>query len=170
MKKVLFIIAPENFRDEELLVPKSFLEAKGVECQVASITTQTATGSMGAEVTPDLAVKDANPADYNAVIVIGGPGSPALANYPEVIDLLKSVDQASQVLAAICIAPTVVAKAGLVKNKKVTCFETEETPNIISEAGGTYTGKKVTRDGNLITANGPAAAKKFAKTIYNAIK
>ena len=66
-------------------------------------------------------------------------------------------------VAAICIAPSTLANAGLLEGKRVTSFASEKQ-NIESK-GATYTGGMLEMDGKIITANGPQAARAFGKKI-----
>ena len=75
MKKVLMIIAPEDFRDEELLHPKEELERAGASVTIASAKTAPARGVLGATVTPDIKLDQVKVGDYDAVVFVGGPGS-----------------------------------------------------------------------------------------------
>lgn len=164
-KRVLFIIAQQDFRDEELFVPKIIIEKAGIEVVVASITTDTATGKQGRKIVPDIAVKDADIDDYDMILMAGGPGAANLADYEEVRAIFVQARADERPFGAICIAPVNLAKFGVLEDKKVTVFETEESVEIIEEAGAHYTGRDVEIDGNCITANGPEAAEQFGKEI-----
>jgi len=161
--KALLIIAQNNFRDEELAEPKAILESAGIEVQVASITTGVAKGMLGMEVTPDLAVKDADTADYDAIVVIGGAGSPELANHKEVLELLVDAESKGKIIGSICMGPTVLAKAGILKGKKCTVFSAGA--DAVKAGGADYTGEDVVVDGKLVTATGPEVAKAFGKKL-----
>ena len=172
--KVLFIIAQKNFRDEELFETKDELEEAGISVDVASITTETAFGMLGKTFIPDLAVKDAKVDDYDAIVVIGGAGSPMLANHKEVIDLLQSAQQKGKLIAAICFGPIVLAKAGILRGKRATVWSSPAFQQSIKalEAGGCkYESKeKIVHDKNLITAFGPDQAKGFGQAIIAKLK
>ena len=161
--KALMIIAQNNFRDEELSEPKEILESAGIDVTVASITTGAATGMLGMKVTPDLAVKDAKVDDYDAIVVIGGAGSPELANHKEVLDLLVDAESAGKVIGSICMGPTVLAKAGILKGKKCTVFSSGA--DAVKAGGAVYTSQDVVVDGKLVTATGPEVAKAFGKKL-----
>lgn len=167
MAKVLFIIAQQNFRDEELLEPKQVLENANVECSIASITTNPSTGKLGTTITPDLTVKDAQVDDFDAVVVVGGPGAPELANHPEVLDLLKAFTAQSKIVSAICIAPIILAKAGLLQGKKATVYLTPESEETLKNNGAELVQEDVVIDGQIITANGPEAARRFGQAILD---
>src|SRR5512146_1381797 len=102
-KRVLFVIAPDQFRDEELLEPKRVLEAAGARTAIASTKTGVAAGMLGAKVMPQLLVRDAKPADYDAVVVVGGMGSPKhLWNHLPLLALVQDRAKAGKVVGAIC--------------------------------------------------------------------
>ncbi|MBN1502957.1 DJ-1/PfpI family protein [Candidatus Woesearchaeota archaeon] len=171
--KFLFIVAQQDFRDEELEIPKDIVENAGHQVDVASITTDTAKGKLGMIVQPDLAVSDANLDNYNMVVVIGGPGAPDLANYPEVIGLLKQAKEKDMFIGAICIAPTILAKAGILNGAKATVWNSalDKTPiETLEQHGATYVDESVVIDGKIITANGPRAAEDFGNGILDLTK
>jgi len=171
MARVLFIIAQKNFRDEELLHPKKILEDGGYQCDIASITREPAVGMLGAQVKPDLAVKEAKIDDYDAVIVVGGSGSPTLAEHEEVLRLLQEAAANKKIIGAICLGPMVLARAGVLAGKKATiwCSPSKKEVSYLEDGGAQFVEQDVVQDGNIITANGPHAANEFGKTILKAL-
>lgn len=165
MAKALFIIAQKNFRDEELEEPLMVLKKAGHQCEIASIEDDVCTGMLGAKVKPNLAVRDANADDYDVVVVVGGSGSPELAKHSDVLMLLRKAKELNKKLAAICLGPMILAKAGVIKDKNVTVYKTDESVNAVREAGANLIDKAVVVDKDLVTANGPKAAEKFGKKI-----
>jgi len=168
--RALFIIAQHDFQDHELMDSKEVLEDAGIGCDVASITTDAANGNLGMIMMPDLEVKHADAKDYDIIIVIGGPGAPQLAKHKEVISLLQEAKKRDKKLAAICIAPIILAKAGVLEGKKATVFETPESVKILQEGKAIYTPKAVVVDDKLVTANGPAAAREFGRKITEMLR
>ena len=166
-KKAVMIIASNNFRDEELLKPKEVLEKNGVTVTVASSSLKEAKGMLGAKVKPDILFTNINVAEYDTVIFVGGSGADEYWDDPTAHKIANDADNAKKIVGAICIAPVTLAKAGLLKNKKATTYSS--TVKDIKSAGANYTGADVERDGNIITASGPAAAQKFGETIVKAL-
>jgi len=166
-KKAVMIIAQNNFRDEELLKPKEVLEKNGVTVTVASSSLKESTGMLGAKVKPDILFTNINVADYDAVVFVGGSGASEYWDNPTAHKIANEANNAKKIVGAICIAPVTLAKAGLLKDKKATTFSS--TINDIKSAGAKYTGADVERDGNIITASGPAAAQKFGETLVKAL-
>lgn len=169
MADVLLIIAQRNFRDEELIETKKALENARKICEVASITTELATGMLGAKVTPDLTVKDALDRDYKAVVVIGGSGSPALANHREVIEILQKANKEGKIVAAVCASPVVLARAGILNGKKATVFPDRGLIATIEQSGAKYISEHIVIDDNIVTGDGPQAAKAFGEAISRLI-
>ncbi len=167
-KRAVLIIAAENFRDEELLEPKAILEKNGIEVKVASTIIGQAKGKLGASVKTDMLISDINSADFDAVVFIGGPGAVIYIDDPVANKVIADTLKNKKVLAAICIAPAILAKAGALKDKRATVWESEG--EMLKTCGARYTGKDVEQDGNIITAAGPFAAKEFAETIVKELK
>ena len=167
-RKILMIIAPKDFRDEELLVPKDFFEKSGAKVVVASKDVSEATGMLGTKVKIDINLSDINVDEYDAIIFVGGVGAKVYFEDLKAHEIARESYEKGKVLAAICIAPSILANAGLLKNKKATAFPSEED-NLVSK-GAIYTGNDVEVDGKIVTAKGPFAAKIFAEEIAKLLK
>jgi protease I len=163
MAKILMVVAPENYRDEELFIPKEIFEKKGHEVSVASSKTGTLSGVRGGSITAELLLSDVNTAVYDAVVFVGGAGCKVLFNNQQAIRIAQEMNEQQKIVAAICIAPVILANAGLLKNKKATVFSSEA--RAIKSKGAKYTEQGVTVDGNIITGDGPQSAAKFAEEI-----
>jgi len=164
MSKILFVIAHDNFRDEECFDTKDAL--KDQEVIIASTETTPATGSLGGTITPDITIDEAlnRINEFDAVVFIGGPGANVYFDNQTAHQIIQ---KAKNIIAAICIAPVTLAKAGVLKGKKATVWDDGKKTqvNILENAGATYVAEDVVIDGNIITANGPKAAKKFGEAI-----
>ena len=167
-KSVLMIIASRDFRDEEYQKTRQFLEARGAAIAVASSSLDVAKGMLGAKVKPDLLLKDVAVGDYNAIVFIGGMGAQEYLNNPTAHALARQAVEKGKILAAICLAPATLARAGVLAGKRATAF-----PSVAQElkaGGATYTGATVERDGLIITAKGPEASEEFAEEIARALE
>ena len=101
-KRVLMIIAPEDFNDHELLEPKAILEEEGMKVMVGSTLTGACKGMSGTQVTSEISVAQVDPAEYDGVIVVGGSGAQRfLWNDQVVLDLVRSFHQRGKMVAAI---------------------------------------------------------------------
>lgn len=170
MSKILMIISQNGFRDEELFVPKEILEKEGHEVKIASITRMKAIGSKGSTVQPDMAVYEANAEFFDAIIVVGGPGSPSLSNEQNVINLLIKAAKNDIVIGGICLGPMSLAKAGVLAGKNATIWPDRSAINLLRQTAANYMTMPVVADGKIITADGPGSAGKFGASIANLLK
>lgn len=172
--KILMVIAPDQFRDEELQVPRKAFTDQGWLVDTASIRTGAAKGMLGAveNIDKDMGAVEAQARQgaYDAVIVVGGMGSPEyLWDNAQLHQMLQTMAGQNKVVASICLSGGVLAKAGLLKDKQATVWEMPESLAALKEGGAQYTGQPVTVDGNIITANGPEAAQAFADAIIERV-
>jgi protease I len=167
-KKVVMIIAPENFRDEELFEPKGLLEDKGVKVKVASTSLDTATGMLGGKFEPDMQISEIKLEEWDGIVLVGGTGASRYWEDTTIHSMLKQAVKQNKVIGAICIAPVTLANAGILKDRKATVYTTGTKR--LEAKGAKCTGKDVQRDGNIITANGPGAATFFGTVIAQALK
>ena len=162
------IIAPKDFRDEELFDTKASLEEEGIDVIIASKTRHEATGVLGRTVKPDLSLNDVVVDSYDAVIFVGGSGSSVYFNDEKAQEIAKQASEKRKIVAAICIAPSILANAGILKGKQATAYASEASN--LRTKGADYTGSPVTLCNKVITANGPTAAREFGKTIAEELK
>ncbi len=167
-KKILIVLPPSRFQDEEYQKSRMLLDETGAQVTVASLSLAPAHGMRGTMVTPDVAIRDANAADFDAVLLVGGTGSAALWHNVAVHSLVTESSQAGKVVAAICLAPVTLANAGLLEGKAATAYPSAR--EFLTWKGATYTGATVERAGNIITANGPEAAEEFAWALVRALR
>lgn len=166
-KKVLMVLAHNNFRDEEYVAAREKLEQAGVAVTTASTIAHHAAGSQGLSVNPDVLIDDVNPDDFDAVVFIGGTGASQYWHDIKAHDIAKSLDEKGKLVAASSHAPVTLAVAGLLKGKKVTSHVAVYEK--LQVAGADYTGKKLEVDGNIITSSGANAAKEFAEALSKAL-
>ena len=113
-----------------------------------------------------MALRDVDVSDYDRVAFIGGSGAGALASDSDALHLAQETARAGKPLGAICIAPTILAKARVLSGKKATVWDSGgEQAALLEKYGAEYTGELVTVDGLIVTANGPLAAEEFGKTL-----
>lgn len=167
MKKVVMIIAQDDFRDEELFQPKKILEQAGVKVSVAAPSLLPAKGMLGGKITPDIKINDVNGRDFDAVIFIGGMGASSYWDDPAAHKIAQDAFSSNKIVAAICIAPVTLANAGILKSKRATVWSSEAKQ--LKSQGAVYTGNPVEKDGNIITASGPTVATQFGEEIVRAL-
>jgi protease I len=168
--RVLMIIACSQFRDEELATPKEVFEKEGFKVTVASDKTEGCKGMLGAEAKVDGLLGDMSARDFDAVVFVGGSGAKVFFDDADAHRVAKEADEAGKLLAAICIAPSILARAGVLKGKKATVWKGEEYVGILKDGGSVYEGESVVVDGRIVTANGPDAAQAFGEKIAELLK
>lgn len=163
MARVLMVIAPAVFRDEEYAHPKAVLEARGAEVTTASRSVGPAVGKLGMIAEATVALADARAEDYDAVIFVGGAGAETYFDDPVAHALARATVEHDRVLGAICIAPSILAHADLLDGVRVTAFPSQHDDLVAH--GALWTGAPVEVDGAIVTANGPDAARDFGLEI-----
>ncbi len=165
MGKVIVFLA-EGFEEVEALTVVDYLRRVDIEVDTVSITNdKKVKGSHDIVVMADKTIDDLGNLDnYNTVIIPGGmPGASNLRDNERVINIVKEIYEKQQLVAAICAGPIVLHRSGILDDKLVTSF-----PGFEEQLTGTvYTGKKVEKDGNIITARGPYFAVDFALEIVD---
>ncbi len=166
LAKVLMVIAEKTFRDEEFAEPKKIIALAGHKVTVASSSSSNAIGKLGMIVKPDTTISAVVPSDYDAVVIAGGPGTPAYlwSNRP-LLKAVKTICDKGGIVAAICLAPVVLAKAGLLRGKKCTVFPTADSLREMEIGGALLQRSHVVIDGKLVTADGPSAATAFGEAV-----
>lgn len=166
--KAVFLIAQKDFQDDEFSRPRAILEAEGVEVTVASSTLAEVTGMNGMKTVPQLLYTDVKVENYDAVVFIGGSGTTQYINDPVAHRLAREAVEKNKVIGAICLAPRVLASAGLLKDKRATVYPSEGES--LKQSGALYTAKPVEQDGNIITADGPDSADAFGVALLKQLK
>ena len=170
MAKVLMVVAQTGFRDEELVVPKEILEKAGHSVTLVSLTRGKATGVRGTVVQPDMAAYEANPEFFDCIVIVGGPGAPALAESRDVRSLAEKANGKGKIVAAICLGPLTLAKAGVLFGKNATVFPDRPAIKVLRDSGAVYLTKPVVRDGNIVTADGPQSAGLFGDALVGMLE
>ncbi len=144
------------------------LRRGGIEVVTAGLKPGPVKASRGVVITPDTTLDEALQRDYDMVVLPGGlPGSDHLDNDPRVHDILKRMVESGKFAGAICAAPKVLARGGLLNGKRATSY-----PGVLDKMavpGVTFTGERVVRDGQVITSRGPGTALDFALEIVETL-
>jgi len=167
MAKVLSVVAPERFQDVEYLESKKALEEKGHEV-VLSSTHQIAFDKAEHSYKVDILLDEVMEDDFDAVLFIGGPGIPAHFDDEDFHAIARAFYDAGKPTTAICAAPVILGRAGLLKGKKVTCWSGVAANLEAFDAN--CTGGQVEKDGLIITGDGPDSAYDFGLVIAEALK
>lgn len=161
MKKSVILLA-EGFEEIEALTVVDILRRAGVKCDMCSICGEMVSGSHGIQVKADIMFKAADLNEYDVLILPGGmPGSANLRDNEGVIETVKSFYKQEKIIAAICAAPIVLERAGIIKGSNITSH-----PSVKDSLGNSlYCEEIVKEDRNIITSRGPATAIYFGLAI-----
>lgn len=166
-KKILIVVAYQDYQDTEYRIVTERLAMFGAELEVASSSIGSATGQQGGSLGVNIALADVDPYQYDALVFIGGAGSVEYQHNATALELVRQFVQSRKVIGAICLAPLILAKAGVLVGREATVwtgYENEEAKELES-SGARFTGAAVTVDKRLVTANGPEAAIDFAEAL-----
>ncbi|MDN7025583.1 hypothetical protein FGU65_11890 [Methanoculleus sp. FWC-SCC1] len=169
--KLLLVIAPEHYRDEELDEPARAFREAGVDYDIASTASGTCTGMLGGTAEAALALDCVDPGAYAAIVVVGGAGAPGhLWKNDHLISRVREFAAQGKVVAAICLSPVVLARAGLLKGRQATVYRTDVSVREMERGGAHLLDMPVVADMQYVTANGPAAAAAFADVILSKLE
>jgi len=171
-KKALLVIAFRGFKDPEYFITKETLEEAGVETRTASNKKGVAIGADGGDTNIDFVVSDVDINNFDAIVFIGGAGCLKSLDNEKSYTIIQETVLRKKILAAICISPIILAKAGVLKNKKATVWSSvlDRGPTkILKENGAKYESMPVVIDEKIITANGPSSAEVFGKEILRVL-
>lgn len=175
MPKILMIIPPVDYRDEELLIPRQVFIENGYEVDIASTGESSATmgectGMLGYKQQVALLVLDLflmqSAADYDAVVLVGGMGSiEYLWENEDLHGLLESMFERDKVIAAICLSTVVLANARLLIDTRATTCPMPLSLMALEAGRAKYVESSIVDGEGTITASGPEASLDFANTI-----
>lgn len=169
--KVLFVIAYKDYQPIEYNEPKNLLTLAGIHVVTASNKSGTATSQDFSRTPVDITIKEVNPADYDAIIFIGGGG--ALLHLDKKISykLINAAYKDEKIIGAICISSRILAHSGILAGKKATGWNDDnKLAGILKKHGATYIPKSVVIDGNIITGEGPDTATAFARALITLLR
>ena len=147
------------------------LEQRGVTVTVASTRLGTARGMLGATVAIDCTVRQVDAAQYAALAVAGGAGSPAhLWDCAPLLALVQAFHAAGKPVGAICLSGAVLARAGVLRGRRATVYPVRRAILELKKAGAMYVGDPVVVDGPIVTASGPEAALAFGAALLTHLR
>ncbi len=164
---MVYVILADGFEEIEAIEPVDIMKRAGIEVKTVSIMeTATVTGAHGIPVNADIMINDVTPEAMTMLVLPGGGGYQLLDASNEVHALINHCITGGKYIAAICAAPSILGKKQILLEKKATCYPGFEQYCY----GAEMTGKKVVRDGKIITGRGPGAASDFGFALTSILK
>ena len=172
-KKIAMVIAFRDFRDIEYFIPRNILFSAGAQITTCSTEKGIAVGADGGEVQVNLEASELQVAKFDAIVFIGGSGMGKNLDNEVLHQIAQETVAQNKVLGAICVAPALLAKAGVLNGKKATVWSNpldKSAVKMLKEGGAQYQDESVVIDGQIITASGPPAAKQFGEALTTLLK
>ena len=158
---MVYVLCENGFEETELIVPVDILRRGGVEVKLVGVSTMTPESTRGIKLSCDVSFADADFSDMHMLVIPGGqPGVDNLMANDKVLDLVKA-SAGRMPIGAICAAPMILGKLGLLKGRAATCYPGCEEGVV----GARIKNEEVVVDGGYITARAAAAAFKFGFTL-----
>ena len=168
-RTVLVYLPMQLFNEQEFEPALRRLSLSGVETRLAGSDSGVAVSMSQLVVRLDLALRDANVADYAGFVLIGGSGAAAYWDDSLLQARCREFANSGKVVAAIGIAPVTLARAGLLKGRRATVFRDHTTVDWMRQAGAKFSFKGLVADRNIITAASSEQARAFGQAVANAV-
>lgn len=163
---MIYLFLADGFEETEALVPYDILRRGKADIVKVGVTGEYVTSSHNVEVKSDISLEEAAKAEPEMVILPGGmPGTTNLDSSDTVRNIVRRAYEGGKVVAAICAAPSVFGKMGILKGRRATCFPGFEE----YLEGAEYVRDYCVKDGNVITSCGAGAAFQFGFELLKTI-
>ena len=164
---MIYMFLAEGFEEVEALAPLDLIRRAGLEIKTVGVGSKVVVGSHGIPVTADITADELSDNAPDMIILPGGmPGTKNLDASEIVHKAIADAVKNDAYICAICAAPMILGKLGLVRGKNAVCYPGFE----MYLDGATIPDKKAVRDGKIITAKGMGAAIEFGLAIVAALK
>ncbi len=156
----------EGFEEIEAIAVIDILRRARLNVATAALKSCQVTGSHNITITAEHTLDEIDHTKFNVVFLPGGPGTKNLKSDTRIIKIIQDIYNQGGYAAAICAAPTVLAEAGLLKGKTVTCFPGFEN----DLKGGIFSAKPFIQDERIITGQAAGTAISFALFMVKILK
>ena len=169
----ILIVASDGFEEWELFGPKQILEEHGVEVVLAAPKLEpiqaTVHDDPGKTIRPNITIDQANPDDFDALILPGGVRNPDhLRTNEEAIQLITDFADQGKPVAAICHGPWLLVEADLLRGRTATSWPSIRTD--LRNAGANVVDEVVVTDGNIITSRKPDDVDAFTSALIEFVE
>ena len=157
--QILFLMA-DGFEETEFVTPFDYLQRAGIDVALASVSGKAeVVGLRSLRIQTDFALSGADTAAFDGVLLPGGGiGVKNLKASAEVEKVIHEFNDKGKWIFAICAAPLVLSKAGILADKTATCFPGCESELVCKK----FVEDRVVVDGNIVTSRGAGSAEEFA--------
>ena len=164
---MVYIFLAEGFEEIEALAPLDLLRRAGVEVKTVGVGSKTVVGSHSIPVVADMLDSELCDNSPEMVILPGGMPGTLNLNASEVVHgAIRVAVESGAYVCAICAAPLILGRLGLLSGKEAICYPGFEDELV----GATISENTVAIDGKIITAKGMGAAIDFGLTLVSILK
>jgi len=162
-KNILIILPAKDFNSEEFILIKQTFEKNSFKVFISSDAYALCQGDNGMKVKADVSIFNIHASNFLAVIFIGGDGVRKYWDNKSYHKIANSFAQSGKVVAAICAAPIILQRAGLLNNKSAVCYLSDRKE---LEKGGTkYLDASVVTEGKIVTGQSSSNTVEFSEII-----
>jgi len=165
---ILLFLPASNFSEEEYQIINRVFARAGKQVFISSDSSSVCNGERGMKVKADIDYFNVNEKNFAAIVLIGGKGSREYWDNEHLHRIVKRFKSSGKIVSAICSAPIILARAGLLSKISATCWF--EDKNELLKLGVQYQDRNLVVDNNILTANGPRSAEQFAESVINMTK
>ncbi len=167
-KSILLILPALDFNEQEYLTIYNTLIKSGFKVFIASDTNSLCVGKNGLKVKNDISFFNMREANFAALVFIGGSGVKKYLDNILLHNLAKNFVSAKKIIGAICSAPLILGRAGLLNDIKATCYPDDKKE--LEREGAVYSDQPVVVSNKIITAQGPTTANDFVNVLINELE
>lgn len=164
-KSILLVLPAKDFNEEEFLTVKNAFEKKGMNIFIASDSNGLCTGKSGLKVKADINFYNIHESNFAALVFIGGSGVKDYWNNSILHKTSQKFFNSKKPVAAICSAPVILAKAGLLKGLASTCYADDKKE--LERTGAEYKDMPVVVRKKIVTAQNAQAANDFSEAVIS---
>ena len=165
---MVYVLLGEGFEEMETVAPVDLMRRAGIDVRLAGIGGDFITGGSGITLRADVRVEDIELENMEMIVLPGGSGGvKSIGASESAIEAIRYAYANGRYIAAICAAPTLLGKLGLLKGVKAVCYPGMEAGMIGASSAGNV---KTVRDGRIITGQAPGAALEFGLKLVDILK
>ena len=166
---MIYIFLAPGFEEIEAIVPRDVLKRANIDVNTVSIGEKIVESTKKLKVISDITINEVDMENIDGIILPGGmPGTSNLAKCEQLIEIIKTCAEKKLLIAAICAAPSILGKLGILSGKDACCFPDTEIEKCL--VGANINNKDVNVCENIITSKGPGTAFQFAFSIVDYLR
>jgi protease I len=151
--KRIAVFVDSLYQEMEVWVPVYRFREAGAEVVLAAAEARTYTSKLGYPAVARQTYDELDPAAYHGVVVPGGYAPDYIRRYSKALDFVRALDRDGKLIASICHGPWVLCSAGVLRNRRATCYFAIKDD--VVNAGAVYEDADVVVDANLVTSRKP---------------